>query len=97
MRLAISCVALALSLAACTQPSTETEADTTIGSVAAEHGETANDYTILWDGGAPVTIEASTDPAFAAGYGETIGTFEGGSATWSAEVEPARRYFLLVT
>ncbi|MEM6827223.1 MAG: tyrosine-protein phosphatase [Pseudomonadota bacterium] len=97
MRLAISCVALALSLAACTQPSTEAKADTTIGSVAAEHGETANDYTILWDGGAPVTIEVSTNPAFAAGEGETIGAFEGGTATWSAGGEPARRYFRLAT
>lgn len=93
MRLMISCAAISLSLAACSQQATEPAG--TIGSVTAEHGETANDYTISWDGGAPVTIEVSTDPAFAAREGEAIGTFEGGTATWSAKGDPARRYFRL--
>lgn len=96
MRLMISCAALALSLAACSESVTETGVDA-LGSVTAEHGETANDYTFAWEGDAPVTIEASTTPGFAAGEGEVIGTFEGGSATWSAEGDAERRYFLLTS
>ncbi|MEO1729590.1 MAG: tyrosine-protein phosphatase [Pseudomonadota bacterium] len=95
MRLMISCAALALSLAACSESVTETEAS--LGSVTAEHGETANDYAFTWEGDAPVTIEASTTPGFAAGKGDVIGTFEGGSATWSAEGDAERRYFLLTS
>lgn len=93
MRTILPSLAMVLALAACSEQVTETVA--LIGAVTAEHGESANDYTITWDGGAPVTIKVSTTPGFAAGEGETIGTFEGGSASWSAEGDPARRYFRL--
>ncbi|MEL6707717.1 MAG: tyrosine-protein phosphatase [Pseudomonadota bacterium] len=93
MRLMISCAALALALTACSEQATETPG--TIGAVFAEHGETANDYTITWDGGAPVSIEVSTTPDFAEGTVTPIDSFDGGSASWSAEGDFARRYFRL--
>lgn len=88
-----SILAVALGLSACAPQTQETEA--TLGEVTAAAGESANDYVLSWEGAGPVTIEVSTNPAFAAGEGEAIGTFEGGSATWQADGEPARRYFLL--
>ena len=95
MRSVISIVALALSLAACSETATETAVS--FGSATAEHGETANDYIFAWEGDAAVTLEMSTTPGFAAGEGETIGTFEGGSAEVSLEGDPERRYFLLTS
>lgn len=93
MRLIISCAALALALTACSEQASDASAK--IGIVTAENGETANDYTIVWDGGAPVTIEVSTSPDFAEGTVTSIGSFKGGSASWSAEGEAQRRYFRL--
>ncbi|MDJ0977399.1 MAG: tyrosine-protein phosphatase [Erythrobacter sp.] len=95
MRLMMTCAALALSLAACNEQANKADAAGTIGSVVAEHGNTPNDYTITWDGGASVTIEVSADPGFAKGEGEVIGEFDGGKAAWSATGEAERRYFLL--
>ncbi|MEM1196808.1 MAG: tyrosine-protein phosphatase, partial [Pseudomonadota bacterium] len=92
-RFMISCAALALGLAGCSEQAPETGA--TVGAVTAEHGETANDYTISWDGGTPVTIEVSTSPDFAEGTVEAIGSFDGGLASWSADGEAKRRYFRL--
>ncbi|MEM6266008.1 MAG: tyrosine-protein phosphatase, partial [Pseudomonadota bacterium] len=89
----ISCAVIALSIAACSEEAVEVDAE--LGSVSAEHGESANDYTLAWEGEGPVTIEVSTEPGFAAGEGEVIGTFEGGEAAWSAEGDAERRYFLL--
>ncbi|MEM7689002.1 MAG: tyrosine-protein phosphatase [Pseudomonadota bacterium] len=93
MRFTISCAALALALTACSEQVTETAG--AIGAVTAEHGETANDYLITWDGGAPVTIEVSTNPDFAEGAVSSIGSFDGGSASWSAPDQAQRRYFRL--
>ncbi len=95
MRLIISCVALAFGLTACSEEAIETQS--TLGKVTVENGETANDYNLAWEGDPTVTIEVSTNSEFSAGEGEVIGSFEGGSATWSAEGDPARRYFLLTT
>lgn len=82
-----------LALSACAQEEGAADASGLTG-VSIENGESALDYTFAWESDGPVTIEYSTDPAFAPGEGETIGTFEGGSASWSAE-EAERRYFLI--
>ncbi|MEO1220238.1 MAG: tyrosine-protein phosphatase [Pseudomonadota bacterium] len=94
----ILCLGLAstLALAACSDQA-QTEAISPIADFTVEHGDTANDYTFAWEGEGPVTIEVSSEPGFAAGTGEVIGTFEGGKADWSAEGAPARRYFLAST
>ncbi|MEO1487982.1 MAG: tyrosine-protein phosphatase [Pseudomonadota bacterium] len=86
-------LAAGLALSACTEEVKEAESG--LSEVAAEHGETPNDYALTWKGDGPVMIEVSTDPAF--GVSEEIGTFEGGSANWSAEGEDERRYFRLTS
>lgn len=88
-------LAAALALAACSENGRgdASEAGAGLGAVTAEHGESANDYVLTWEGGGAVTIEVSSDPAFA--MAETIGTFEGGKATWSADGEKERHYFRL--
>ncbi len=93
MRIVLLGLASALALSACSAETQDIAAADMTG-LTVEHGETANDYAFAWEGDAPVTIEVSSEPGFAAGTGETIGTFEGGVATWSAEGDPARRYFL---
>ncbi|MEO0463486.1 MAG: tyrosine-protein phosphatase [Pseudomonadota bacterium] len=101
IRITASLAALALSLAACSETTSETggarggDGAAALSALEAVHGDSANDYKLSWKGEGPVTIEVSTDPAFSAGEGEVIGTFEGGSAEWSAEGDVARRYFLL--
>lgn len=96
MILTSAAMASALALAACNGATDEAET-AAISDVVVEHGGSANDYAFVWEGDAPVTIEVSTDPGFAPGSGQTIGTFEGGTATWSATGDPTRRYFLVST
>ena len=92
MRIVISMAALALSLAACS----ETAPEAALSSATAEHGETANDYTFAWEGGGSVTIEMSTDPAFAAGEGETVGTFEGVVESVDPAAQPNGQFRVLI-
>lgn len=93
MRSAVLTLASVLALAAC---SAETDDQTSaIANLTVEHGDTANDYVFAWEGDGPVTIETSSEPGFAAGTGEVIGSFDGGTANWSAEGDPERRYFLV--
>ncbi|MEL7198745.1 MAG: tyrosine-protein phosphatase [Pseudomonadota bacterium] len=92
MRIILLSFASALTLSACSAQGDE--AATGFADMTVEHGETANDYSFAWKGEGPVTIEVSSEPGFAAGSGEVIGTFEGGEASWSAQGDAARRYFL---
>lgn len=93
MRSAVLTFASMLALAAC---SAETEDQVSaIAGLTVEHGQSANDYVFAWEGDGPVTIEVSSVPGFAAGTGDVIGTFDGGTAEWSAEGDPTRRYFLV--
>lgn len=84
-----------LAFAACSAQTDNGDA-AAITDVSITHGDAATDYVFAWEGNKAVTIEASETPGFEAGSGEVIGTFEGGSAAWSAQA-PARRYFLLTT
>lgn len=95
MRIVSLSLASALALAASACTSETQEAKSPLAGVTVEHGETANDYQFAWDGDGAVTIEASSEPGFAGGSGEVIGTFEGGKASWSANGDPERRYFLV--
>ena len=93
MRNAVLTLASVLTLAAC---SAETEEKvSTITGLVVEHGDTANDYTFAWEGEGLITIEMASEPSFAPGTGEVIGSFEGGIANWSADGDAARRYFLV--
>lgn len=98
MRIALIGLTSALALAACSAQN-ETGSSGTgasdIANVTAEHGDNSNEYSLSWESEGPVEIEVSTDPAFPEGKGESIGTFEGGAATWTAEGEAQRRYFRL--
>ena len=93
MRNAFLGLTTAIALAACSAQSDSSIS--AIEGVTAEHGETPNEYSLSWEGDGPVEIEVSTDATFPEGESESIGTFEGGSANWTAEGEAERRYFRL--
>ncbi|MEO0907060.1 MAG: tyrosine-protein phosphatase [Pseudomonadota bacterium] len=99
MRIVSFVLASTLALAACSKGPEKGRGTESllITDLAVENGEAANQYNFTWQGDAPVTIEVSTEPGFAAGSGRMIGTFEGGAATWTADTGPARRYFLAST
>lgn len=101
-RLTLTAFVSLAALAACTQEPAEPAAPAaSIIEAAAATGASPTEYTLTWTtdvAGAPVTIEALTDPDAPAGSGVVIAEADtDGQLAWTATGEPVRHYFRLST